>query len=358
MPLRWRRGPSPLCGSCRGTVGTLFALGRDLALQTNHSGLERKKQNKTKQIFHMTVLFISPAVKIKCKIMSFEDQEITQWETPGECKWRVNGAPAVQCGGQISSPPRVIPSRARCTALPGDSVLFHGISSFVFAVAWFRCVQHGFILRFPSALSCLCASSRENSVVLLERELDPLIKGCELHPRATEEAEVFPCSLALVFQPYESRRWHLWCCGRSTRWSDTEISGAVERSTRACSQPVLRAGSGAGWLQKGVWSLLVDGGVSGSAARWCLCLRRSLGQRWSLAACQVFPGTVGSRGAAGCGVQSRSADISLPGSARRGLCGKYADCLRLAWNLHCLKITTCAMARAPLQMLVKYSIHK
>lgn len=106
--------------------------------------------------------------------------------------------------GQISSPPPVIPSRARRTLLPGDTVLFHGISSVTFAVAWFHCVQYGFVLCVPGGLSSLCVSSRENSVVLVERELDPLIKGYELQPRATEEAEIFPCSLTLAFEPYES----------------------------------------------------------------------------------------------------------------------------------------------------------
>lgn len=45
----------------------------------------------------MTVVFISPPVKIKCKIMSFEDQEMTQWKSITERKQRVNCKVAVQC---------------------------------------------------------------------------------------------------------------------------------------------------------------------------------------------------------------------------------------------------------------------
>lgn len=45
----------------------------------------------------MTVVFISPTVKIKCKMMSFEDQEMTQWKSIIECKQRVNSKLAVHC---------------------------------------------------------------------------------------------------------------------------------------------------------------------------------------------------------------------------------------------------------------------
>lgn len=44
-----------------------------------------------------------------------------------------------------------------------------------------------------------CVSSGEESVVLIKRELNHVIKGCELHTRMMEEAEIFPCSLTFAF---------------------------------------------------------------------------------------------------------------------------------------------------------------
>lgn len=64
--------------------------------------------------------------------------------------------------------------------LPWDSVLFHDISSLILAIAAFHSVQYGFSLCFPGVLS-LGVLSRKKSVVLIEKELDHIISGCELY---------------------------------------------------------------------------------------------------------------------------------------------------------------------------------
>lgn len=51
---------------------------------------------------------------------------------------------------------------------------------------------------FPRILSCLCVSSREKSAVLIERELDHILKACELPTCMMEEAAIFLGSLTFA----------------------------------------------------------------------------------------------------------------------------------------------------------------
>lgn len=122
----------------------------------------------------MTVLFISPAVKIKCKIMSFEDQEITQWETLRECKWRVNGTPAAQCkrADFLSSPGNPFQSEAHPVAQRYCSVSWHFICNFrcslvSLCAVWIRLVRSRWAEQF------VCIQQRKFCGISGERTWSP-----------------------------------------------------------------------------------------------------------------------------------------------------------------------------------------